>query len=70
MIIGSQRLITFDGVSYDLPGRCSYLLARDFLYDTFSLVLMAKDVDEVVIALMVYDRMLNIDLSNNVSFTY
>ncbi|XP_073994094.1 apolipoprotein lipid transfer particle isoform X2 [Rhodnius prolixus] len=66
LIIGSQRLITFDGVSYDLPGRCSYLLARDFLYDTFSLVLMAKDVDEVVIALMVYDRMLNIDLSNNV----
>lgn len=37
-IAGSQHYMTFDKKFYDFAGECSYLLARDFIDKTFSVV--------------------------------
>ncbi|XP_076641857.1 apolipoprotein lipid transfer particle [Halictus rubicundus] len=39
MIIGSQHLVTFDGRHLDFVGPCTYLLARDFVHDTFTILI-------------------------------
>ncbi|XP_025406452.1 uncharacterized protein LOC112680523 [Sipha flava] len=39
MVVGSQHFVTFDQRHYDFKGRCSYLLANDFVGQEFSLVL-------------------------------
>ena len=38
MIIGSQHFTTFDGRHLDFVGPCTYLLARDFVRDTFTIL--------------------------------
>lgn len=37
MIIGSQHFVTFDGRHLDFVGPCTYLLARDFVHNTFTI---------------------------------
>lgn len=37
-LVGSQHYVTFDKKFYDFAGDCSYLLARDFIDKTFSIV--------------------------------
>lgn len=37
-LVGSQHYVTFDKKFYDFAGDCSYLLARDFIDKTFSVV--------------------------------
>ncbi|XP_043519972.1 uncharacterized protein LOC122533896 [Frieseomelitta varia] len=39
MIIGLQHFITFDGRHVEFMGPCTYLLARDFVRDTFAILL-------------------------------
>lgn len=39
MIIGSQHLVTFDGRHLDFVGPCTYLLARDFVHDSFTILI-------------------------------
>ncbi|XP_053973970.1 uncharacterized protein LOC128873939 [Hylaeus volcanicus] len=39
MIVGSQHFTTFDGRHLDFVGPCTYLLARDFVRDTFTILI-------------------------------
>lgn len=39
MIIGSQHFVTFDGRHLDFVGPCTYLLARDFVHNTFTILI-------------------------------
>lgn len=39
MIIGAQHFVTFDGRHLDFVGPCTYLLARDFVHDTFTILI-------------------------------
>lgn len=39
MIVGLQDFITFDGRHIEFIGSCTYLLARDFVHDTFAILL-------------------------------
>ncbi|KAI4503203.1 hypothetical protein M0802_001425 [Mischocyttarus mexicanus] len=39
MIIGSRHFKTFDGLHFDLLGTCNYLLARDFVRNTFAILI-------------------------------
>ncbi|NWJ01646.1 APLP protein, partial [Crypturellus undulatus] len=39
MLIGNKHLLTFDGKIYDLASKCSVLLAKDFVHNTFTVIL-------------------------------
>ncbi|XP_062444584.1 uncharacterized protein LOC134147453 [Rhea pennata] len=39
MLIGNKHLVTFDGKIYDLESKCSVLLAKDFVHNTFTVIL-------------------------------
>ena len=39
MVVGGKHFRTFDDKIYDFTGECSYLLARDFVDQTFSIVI-------------------------------
>lgn len=39
MLMGNRHLMTFDGKIYDLATKCSVLLAKDFLHNTFTIIL-------------------------------
>lgn len=37
--MGTKHLMTFDGKIYDLASKCSVLLAKDFVHNTFTVIL-------------------------------
>ncbi|XP_069599470.1 apolipophorin-like, partial [Ranitomeya imitator] len=39
VLIGNKHIVTFDGNIADLSSKCSLLLAKDFLHDTFTIIL-------------------------------
>ncbi|XP_075141542.1 uncharacterized protein LOC142217247 [Leptodactylus fuscus] len=39
VLIGNKHIVTFDGNIIDLSSKCSLLLAKDFLHNTFTIVL-------------------------------
>lgn len=39
ILMGTKHLMTFDGKIYDLASNCSVLLAKDFVHDTFTVIL-------------------------------
>ncbi|XP_051877798.1 apolipophorins-like [Pristis pectinata] len=39
LLIGSKHYVTFDGRMYDFASKCSFLLAKDFQRDTFTVLL-------------------------------
>ncbi|XP_050762156.1 uncharacterized protein LOC127022570 [Gymnogyps californianus] len=39
MLMGTKHLMTFDGKIYDLTSKCSVLLAKDFVHNTFTVIL-------------------------------
>lgn len=39
MLVGTKHLVTFDGKMYDLPSKCSVLLAKDFVHNAFTVIL-------------------------------
>ncbi|XP_075370784.1 uncharacterized protein LOC142415850 [Mycteria americana] len=39
MLMGTKHLMTFDGKIYDLASKCSVLLAKDFVHNTFTVIL-------------------------------
>ncbi|XP_066586148.1 uncharacterized protein Apoltp [Prorops nasuta] len=68
MIIGSQHFTTFDGRHFDFAGTCSYLLARDFVHDTFAILLKYnKDSANIThkIIVLIADKALELDVFND-----
>ena len=70
MIIGLQHFITFDGRHIEFMGPCTYLLARDFVRDTFAILLeyqqQSDRVTHKIIVLLGKDA-LELDFFNDVS---
>lgn len=49
--IQGNKISTFDGTTYDLDSSCTFMLARDYVNSSFSLVLN-KDGDNKTIVIM------------------
>lgn len=70
MIIGSQHYVTFDGHYFDFAGSCTYLLAKDFVHDTFAiLVKYNQDEDDIThkIIVLIGNNAIELDFFNDVS---
>ena len=70
LIAGPQNLMTFDKKFYEYAGKCSYLLANDFMDHNFSLVISYSSVATKKfheITLVVDRHHILIDLFNNAS---
>lgn len=70
MIVGLQDFITFDGRHIEFIGSCTYLLARDFVHDTFAILLeyqqQSNRVTHKIIVLLGKDT-LELNFFNDVS---
>lgn len=66
LIIGAKHFVTFDQQYYTLRGPCSFLLARDFVKDEFSLVLKYDSQGHHTIVLLFGEHTVEIDLENDV----
>lgn len=70
MIIGSQHYVTFDGRYFDFAGSCTYLLAKDFVHDTFAILVKYDRQDEQIthqIVVLIGSNAIELDLFNDVS---
>lgn len=73
MIIGSEHYITFDGRYFDFAGNCTYLLAKDFVHDTFAVLVKYDRQDEKIthkIIVLIGSNAVELDLFNDVSKIY
>lgn len=73
MIIGSQHYITFDGRYFDFAGNCTYLLVKDFVHDTFAVLVKYDQQDEEIthkIIVLIGENAIELDLFNDVSRIY
>lgn len=73
MIIGSQHYLTFDGHYFDFAGDCTYLLAKDFVRDTFTvLVKYDRQAEKIThkIVVLIGTNAIELDLFNDVSRIY
>jgi len=73
MIIGFQHYITFDGRYFEFAGNCTYLLAKDFVRDTFAILVkydqQAEEITHKIIVL-IGSNAIELDLFNDVSKIY
>lgn len=70
MIIGLQHFITFDGRHMDFVGSCTYLLARDFVRNTFAILVEYQQRSDRItrkIVILLGKDALEIDFFNDVS---
>ncbi|EGI63145.1 Apolipophorin [Acromyrmex echinatior] len=68
MIIGSQHYITFDGRYFEFAGNCIYLLAKDFVRDTFTVLVKYDQQDEEIthkIIVLIGSNAIELDLFND-----
>ncbi|XP_025074116.1 uncharacterized protein LOC105427375 [Pogonomyrmex barbatus] len=68
MIIGSQYYVTFDGRYFDFAGNYTYLLAKDFVRDTFAiLVKYDRQSEEIThkIIVLIGSNAIELDLFND-----
>lgn len=68
MIAGNQHYITFDKFSYDFAGKCSYLLARDFVDGNFTVIVNYGD-DHIRKSLTVLADGKKVDIANDYKIT-
>ena len=47
--IEGNKVTTFDGLTYDLEGKCTYVLAKDYVDGNFSLALKRDPVTSLII---------------------
>nr|XP_012235380.1 PREDICTED: uncharacterized protein LOC105679739 [Linepithema humile] len=68
MIVGSQHYVTFDGRHFDFAGNCTYLLAKDFVRNTFAILVkydrQAEKITHQIIVL-IGNNAIELDLFNN-----
>ncbi|NXI70623.1 APLP protein, partial [Anseranas semipalmata] len=60
MLIGNRHLMTFDGKIYDLATKCSVLLAKDFVHNTFTVILNEEISDSRSLYVEMNQSMINI----------
>ncbi|XP_014467442.1 PREDICTED: uncharacterized protein LOC106740686 [Dinoponera quadriceps] len=67
MIIGSQHYVTFDGRYFDFAGSCTYLLAKDFVHDTFAVLVKYNQGEEIIhqIVVLIGNNAIELDLFND-----
>ncbi|KAK2581438.1 hypothetical protein KPH14_005113 [Odynerus spinipes] len=68
MIIGPRYFKTFDGLHFDLVGSCTYLLARDFVRNTFAILIKYNQESNKVthkIIVLIGKNEIEIDIFNN-----
>lgn len=73
MIIGLQHYITFDGRYFDFVGNCTYLLTKDFVHDTFAILIKYNQEGEQIthqIIVLIERIAIELDLFNDVSRNY
>lgn len=68
MIAGNQHFITFDRFSYDFVGKCSYLLARDFVDGNFTVIVNYGD-DNTWKSLTVFSEGRKVDIGKDYKIT-
>lgn len=67
MLVGSNHFITFDKKFYNFNGKCTYLLARDFLDKNFTLLVSyEEDGKSNELILLIGDVVVHINLFKNV----
>ncbi|XP_042895388.1 uncharacterized protein [Parasteatoda tepidariorum] len=69
LISGNQHFITFDKKSYDFAGKCSYLLARDFVDGNFTAVVNYGTSDHMRRSLTILADGRKIDIGNDYKVT-
>lgn len=70
MIIGSRHFKTFDGLHFDLIGSCTYLLAHDFVRNTFAILIRYNQESDKLthhIIVLIDKNEIEIDIFNDVS---
>nr|XP_047909692.1 uncharacterized protein LOC106041217 isoform X1 [Anser cygnoides] len=60
MLMGNRHLMTFDGKIYDLATKCSVLLAKDFLHNTFTIILNEEIGDSLSLYVEMNQSVINI----------
>ncbi|VEN54506.1 unnamed protein product, partial [Callosobruchus maculatus] len=67
MLVGSKYYITFDKRYYDFEGRCTYLLAKDFVDRNFTL-LVAYDENRHIeeLLLLLNDTVVRVNMKTDV----
>ncbi|KAI4492782.1 hypothetical protein M0804_002573 [Polistes exclamans] len=69
MIIGSRHFKTFDGLHFDLFGSCTYLLAHDFVKNTFAILIKYNQESDKLthrIVVLIGKNEIEIDIFNDV----
>ncbi|GFT71844.1 vitellogenin [Nephila pilipes] len=69
LISGNQHFITFDKLSYDFAGRCSYLLARDFVDGNFTAIVNYGTEDHMRRSLTLLIDGRKVDIGNDYKIT-
>lgn len=60
MLMGNRHVMTFDGKIYDLATKCSVLLAKDFLHNTFTIILNEEISDPRSLYVVMNQSVINI----------
>lgn len=70
MIVGPQHYVTFDGRHFDFVGSCTYLLSRDFVRNTFAILIKYNGKPEKMthqLIVLIGNNIIELDVFEDVS---